>query len=707
MSTSFSEGIDFEAVLQKSTTPSVIFSPDLTICWCNEAYAEATGKPATQLIGKNLYEVFPGRCKEQRKLLNESFQHLLETGGSHRIPLLKFDITAKEGAREEEYKDFYWSVFNTAILNSAGEPVFILNQPTDITELTELRTVLEDKNKKFRESDYLNLVHAERKRLSDLFHQAPGFMCTLNGPDFIYEMANEAYYNLIGRKDIIGKSVVDVMPELEDQCFIGVLQEVYTSGKPYVGHALPVRIRQHGADRSETRYVDFVYQPIVDSSGTTSAIFVQGHDVTSAHQLSEEITYQAHHDSLTGLLNRRGLKQKSKDLAGGNHHVLYLDLDHFKIVNDRCGHNAGDHLLVEVTKSFSEVLGDEALLARIGGDEFVLVLENSSDGDAIACAKMLLQHVDQLLFFWEGNRYSITLSIGVAPFGPEYCSYAEALSIADSACFLAKEKGRNRFELAHPDNDEVKRQLHDMDWTNKLKDAMREDRVVLYGQRIEPLDKIDQIRRIEVLSRLIDEDNNLIAPGLFIPAAERFGLIETLDRHIILKVFEKVSAESGVLGKEPAHYFINVSGITLSNPEFRYFMTCLVDRHPAVNPESICFEVTETATVANLSLTGQMMEELNALGFSFALDDFGSGVATFNYLESLPVKYVKIDGEFVTGLKTRPIGEAIVKSINEIAGVMGVETIAECIEDIELIGYLKELGVNYGQGYGIHYPEPI
>jgi len=709
MSMSSTKNIDFEAVFHQSTTPSVLLTPELTICWCNAAYAEATGKQEEQLIGKHLYDAFPGRCEEQRTLLNESFRHVLETGRSHHIPLLKFDIERKTTERKGDFRDYYWSVLSKPISNAQGEVKFILNQPTDITELTELRGSLSSANKVFNRSDFLNLVHVERKRLSGLFSQAPGFMCTLNGPNFIYEMANEAYYNLIGRRDIIGKSVVEVMPELKEQCFVGVLKEVYESGKAFVGDALPVKIKSAGSRKTEVRYIDFVYQPITAEDGRTAAIFVQGHDVTSAHQLSEEITYQAHHDFLTGLLNRRGLKhaRQALDVENHCHRVLYLDLDHFKIVNDRCGHKAGDQLLIEVSKSLTEVLEDNPLLARIGGDEFVLILEGATDEEATTCAKRLLKQIDDLIFFWESRRYFVTISIGIATFGAGNGTFAEALSIADSACFLAKEKGRNRLEFAHPDNDEVRRQLHDMDWANKLQDAMQDDRVVLYGQKIEPLQQSDEVSRIEILSRIIDTDETLIAPGFFIPAAERFGLIEQLDRHIISKVFERIYEESCSLNSEPIHYFINVSGITLSNPEFRYFMMCLVDRYPAVKPELICFEVTETATVANLSQTGQMMEELNSQGFSFALDDFGSGVATFNYLENLPIKYVKIDGEFITGLKTRPIGEAIVKSINEIAGVMGVETIAECIEDIELVGYLKELGVNYGQGYGIHYPEPI
>lgn len=285
--------------------------------------------------------------------------------------------------------------------------------------------------------------------------------------------------------------------------------------------------------------------------------------------------------------------------------------------------------------------------------------------------------------------------------------FSKALSSADAACFLAKEKGRNRVQVSHPGDEEIAQQQQDMDWADRIKECIREDRVVLHGQRIVALDeRHGAVECQEILARLLDTDGRLVFPGRFIPAAERFGLITKLDRHIIRKAFEGLQ-QLAPGRRNTTRYFVNVSGITLSAPGFVSYIELLLSEYGDVRPAHLCFEVTETAAISNLAFTAGTMRQLVDLGFSFALDDFGSGMSSFSYLEKLPVQYLKIDGEFIKGILTRPAGAVIVEAVAKVARAMNILTVAESIETLDLLPRLRELGIDYGQGFALHHPEPL
>ncbi|WP_194755481.1 putative bifunctional diguanylate cyclase/phosphodiesterase [Aliidiomarina indica] len=549
------------------------------------------------------------------------------------------------------------------------------------------------------------ILQKERTRVNSLFQQAPGFLCVVKGKDHIFEITNQAYLQLIGRNDIIGKSVAEVMPELLDQGFIGLLNRVFESGEPFVGNAVPVKLHRSGSSTRDVVYIDFVYQPMRNHLDEITGVFVQGYDVTQAHLMTQQVRYQAMHDPLTGLFNRRELEQHSARLekTKGTHAVLYIDLDHFKIVNDRCGHHAGDQLLIELAHAMDKV-PHGGMLARVGGDEFVVLLKQCSQEKSVAIAESFIETISEHIFVCGGQQFSVSASVGIAYFGAESgMTLSEALAAADSASFLAKDKGRARVQIADPNDSDVCQQRKDMDWTNRLKKAMREDRIVLFAQSIVALDNPGVVVHREVLSRLRDESGDLVSPVAFISAAERFGLIEKLDRHILNKVFQQLKEEKG----ECCRLFVNVSGITLSNPTFVDFIDELLAKYPTVPVHCVCIEITETAAVSNIRKTAEMMGEIKKRGIEFALDDFGSGVSTFNYLEKLPIRYVKIDGEFIQNVINSPVSQAIVRSIQHIAQVMNLTTIAERIEEPELIEHLRSLGINLGQGYAIHRPEAL
>lgn len=565
------------------------------------------------------------------------------------------------------------------------------------------------------------VIRAERERLYALFQQAPGFICILRGPQHIFEMANDAYYQLIGHRQILGHPLAEVLPEVVAQGFLEKLDRVFATGEPFIGRAVPIQLQRVAGGPLAQRYIDLFYQPIRDPDGKVSGIFVQGHDVTEAHELAQEVSFQAAHDSLTGLYNRRAFANRTRDLDAvpGPHALLYMDLDHFKIVNDRCGHAAGDALLLQVAQVLRQNVRQTDILARMGGDEFALVLCGCPEEAAEERAHVLRRAVRDIPFVWGSRRYSVTLSVGVAAFGDaasggtdpgasHRITFNEALSLADAACFLAKDKGRNRVQVSHPSDEEIARQQSDMDWVDRLKECMREDRIVLYGQRIVALQSAQDgdLECWEVLSRLLDADGVLVSPGAFIPAAERFGIIDELDRHIIRKAFARLQKMASSQ-RERTRYFINISGITLSSSGLLAYLSQMLDQYCEVRPANVCFEVTETAAISSMAGTAATMRELTGKGFSFALDDFGSGMSSFSYLEKLPVHYLKIDGEFVKGILTRPTGAVIVEAVAKVAHAMNILTVAESVEHDELLPRLRELGIDYGQGFALHRPEPL
>ena len=702
--------MDYQQAFERSPAPSLLLSCDLQIITCNAAFEQAVGLLRDALIGRPLFEMFPGRGQQQQVLL-QSFQQVLSSAAAHQIPLLEYHLSTHASLSHE-----YWTTTHTPLLDDTGAVTAILCQPLNISELVLLREQLAQTDASNPVEpltlDLLGLLKAERERFNQLFQQAPGFVCILRGPKHVFELANDAYYQLIGHRQIIGQVLADVLPEVVAQGFLDKLDRVYTTGEPFIGRAIPIELQRVADGALEERFIDLTYQPILDAGGSISGIFVQGHDVTEAHWLSQEVSFQAAHDALTGLCNRREVARQMAELEqlGGTHTLMYLDLDHFKIINDRCGHRAGDALLCEVARLLREHTQKGDVLARLGGDEFALVLPNCAPDCAHQRAQQICEGIRQLRFLWNGRRYSITFSIGVAHFGSEaLASFSEGLGLADAACFLAKEKGRNQIIVSQPSDEEIRRRQQDMDWTDRLREAMREDRVVLFGQRFDCFSEATREEGMiccEVLARLRGADDELISPGAFIPAAERYGLIAELDRHIIHKAFS-ILQELPPAQRQRTRYFINVSGLTLGSRGFVDYVFSTLAQFPQVQPGNVCFEVTETAAINSLAVTASLLGELVNHGFHVALDDFGSGMSSFAYLQHLPVQYLKIDGEFIKGIRNPPAGSVIVESVIQVARAFNIRTIAESVEWPDLVPVLQGIGADYGQGFALHHPQPL
>ncbi|MEO6365307.1 MAG: EAL domain-containing protein [Luteimonas sp.] len=437
-------------------------------------------------------------------------------------------------------------------------------------------------------------------------------------------------------------------------------------------------------------------------------------DVSEARQLAEQLSFQATHDALTGLANRttfdRRLRASLEKAAGTGtaSSMLYLDLDQFKVVNDTCGHIAGDELLKQLSALLGLNLRSSDTLARLGGDEFGVLLENCGREAALGIAEKLRQVVSGFTFAWGEQLFSAGVSIGHVHFSDHSLTLTEVLSKADEACYVAKDMGRNRIHTYEPGDAAQAHRHGQMEWIGLIQQAIEDNRMVLFAQPIHPVDGRPRFsRHMEVLLRMRGRDGELIAPMAFIPAAERYNLMPMIDRWVIGAAMERIAAH-GPRGDSviPPCYAINLSGASLAEASLAKFIRDKVDEH-GIPPGWICFEITETAAIANLADAVHLIDELKGIGIRFALDDFGSGMSSFAYLKHLPVDFLKIDGSFVRDIAKDPVDRAMVASINEIGHVMGLCTIAEFVEDDDILEELKKIGVDYAQGYGLSRPAPF
>ena len=442
-------------------------------------------------------------------------------------------------------------------------------------------------------------------------------------------------------------------------------------------------------------------------------ILVTCEDISETRILSEQLEYQAKHDSLTQLINRAEFEKRlrrvlNSDLENEEHALCYLDLDQFKVINDTCGHMAGDELLRRISSLLNSVVRKRDTLARLGGDEFAVLLEHCPFDQAERIAGELLKTIDSFRFAWEGKRFNLGVSIGLVPITRESGMLTDVMSAADAACYAAKDAGRNRVHVYHADDIELSKRRSEMHWVSEINRALEEDRLRLAMQPIMWLGKDGEGKKgkhYELLLRMQANDGSLISPGAFLPAAERYNLSVKLDRWVVNSAFTWLLKHPEEL-ESLALCSINLSGHSLSDQEF---MSYLLRKFEEVDipPEKICFEITETAAIANFGDAIQFIQTLKEIGCCFALDDFGTGLSSFNYLKNMPVDYLKIDGSFVRNIVNDPIDLAMVRSINDIGHVMGKMTIAEFVESEEILELLREVGVNYAQGYAISAPHPL
>ncbi len=567
---------------------------------------------------------------------------------------------------------------------------------------------LRDALTRVRESE--TALYSEKERVEVTLHSIGDAVITTDDSGCI-EYFNPVAERLTGYslEQVQGEPLRDVMQLVNENTRKRVqnpIDQCLESGEvvELADHTLLLR-----EDGEEVAIADSA-APIRDRGGDVIGAVMVFHDVGHARVLQRQLSYQAQHDALTGLYNRRQFELRLNEAIEearekhNQHAVCYLDLDQFKIVNDTCGHIAGDELLQQLAHLLMTRVRDTDVLARLGGDEFGVLLRYCSLDQARVIAEELRRTVRDFRFVYEEHSFEIGVSIGVVEVNAQTQNMTEIYSAADVACYTAKDAGRNRIHIYKPDDSELKARQGEMRWVSRIHKALDEDRFVLYCQPIISVSDVNLPHHFEILLRIRDSDGQLIPPMAFIPAAERYNLMPEIDRWVVSRVLEQVHSLPAAF--KNTVWTINISGRSLGDDELLEFLLEAIEASP-LSGDKLCFEITETAAIANLRRATRFMKRLKTLGCRFALDDFGSGLSSFAYLKNLPVDYLKIDGSFVRDMVSDPIDHAMVDAINKVGQVMKLETIAEFVETDEVLHALQALGVNYAQGYAIAKPEPL
>ena len=528
---------------------------------------------------------------------------------------------------------------------------------------------------------------------------------------------NVEYVNPVA-EGLTGWKVDDASGRAIDEIFRGFHEETCEP----LENPLAVSIRRDSAIKSvrptllirrdgNELYIESTASPIRDGKGNVTGGVLVFHDVSESRELHRRLSYHASHDILTGLVNRREFENrleralKSAKARETSYALCYLDLDQFKIVNDTCGHSAGDALLGQLGTLLKSKIRWRDTLARLGGDEFGVLLESCSLDEAMQSAETLRVAIGEYKFMWDDRSFRLGVSIGVVPISTETEDVAALLSAADSACAAAKEAGRNRIHSFQENDIDLMRRRREMQWAARINNALEEDRFELYRQTILPLQADEPGAHYEILLRMRDENGGIISPGLFIEAAERYGITPSIDRWVIRSAFRWLVSEADER-ERLALCSINLSGQSFSDDKFLPFV---IDQFQmsGLDATKICFEITETAAIASYSQANRFINALKELGCKFALDDFGTGLSSFGYLKHFPVDFLKIDGSFVKEILHDPIDREMVRSINEIGHLTGKKTIAEFAENEEIITMLRGMGIDYAQGYGVSEPKRV
>ncbi|MFK8016297.1 MAG: EAL domain-containing protein [Gammaproteobacteria bacterium] len=579
-----------------------------------------------------------------------------------------------------------------------------------------------DKNGRLRRLVGVELDITERKLYEEaLFREKESAQITLQSigdgvittdADCLVEYLNPVAEDLTGWKldDAAGRPVDDI--------FRGFHEETCEP----LENALAVAIRRKRSIKSirptllirrdgNELYIESTASPIRDGNGAIAGGVLVFHDVSESRELNRRLSYHASHDILTGLVNRREFENRleralrSAKANEASYAVCYMDLDQFKMVNDSCGHTAGDTLLSQLGALLKSKIRWRDTLARLGGDEFGLLLEACTLEEAMQTAESLREAISDYKFSWEDRTFRLGVSIGLVPIAEDSDDITSVLSAADSACAAAKEAGRNRIHCFQENDIEFMRRRREMQWAARINNALEENRFELFRQYIQPLTDGPKGDHYELLLRMRDSGGALISPEVFISAAERYNITPQIDRWVIEHAFDWLTGNQEEW-ERLAMCSINLSGQSLGDDQFLPFVIDQFKRRK-LDGTRICFEITETAAIASYSQANRFINSLKDLGCKFALDDFGTGMSSFAYLKHFPVDFLKIDGSFVKGILHDPIDREMVRSINEIGHLTDKKTIAEFAENAEIIEMLKSLGVDYAQGYGVAEPRRV
>lgn len=675
----------FKNTLDQTVDSVFIFCPiKLQFTYVNEGAIKHTGYSREVLLTMNLVDVQPE--------FNEfGFRELISPmiSGEHHILSFETIHEVLNGKRIPV------EIFLQYIQVENNEPCFVAIV-RDVTERHEAQAILKEERE---------------KALVTLASIVDGVI-TIN-VDGQVDYMNQAAEKLCGIRlsSAKGKGLIDICHLVDEKTKNAiddpVTQALLKNGPLYLSHNL--KLESH--DRKTVFSVEVVVSPIFDNEGVVMGSVFVLHDTTELRGMAQQLSYQATHDSLTNLINRREFESRLKSVvkqveSNDTEHVLfYMDLDNFKIINDTCGHLAGDKMLLEVIKLFSSCMRESDTLARLGGDEFGVLLENCHIEQAQQVATKIHDQLQLFKFSWDNNIFEVGVSIGIVPINKMITNITELLSAADSACYVAKERGNNAQHI-YAAGDKALTQHHgQMKWYQRIKHAFDEDKFEIYMQEIKPLSKKNNVHA-EILLRMKGENGEVISPIKFLPTAERYYMAMDIDRWVLRQVFSTINMQSSRLALLEGDCAINLSGQSLGQEKFLEYVLALFEEYK-VDGRLICFEITETAVISNISQARIFMTEMRNKGCRFSLDDFGSGLSSFSYLKNLDVDYLKIDGSFVRNILTDEDDYNMVSMINTLGHSLGLKTIAEFVETQELIEVLEDMGVDYIQGYAINVPSAV
>ncbi len=649
------------------------------IIYVNDRFVEISQYSRSELLGKD------------HRIINSGF-HTPEFFSEMWATLVRGDVWHGQIRNRSKSGEYYW-VDSTIVpfMDEGGRPYQYVSIRTDITKDKRLEEAL------FKEKELAEVT----------LHAIADGVITI-GPDGRVDYINPMAARLTGwrTEDAMDEPLSKIFKVYDNAtnealstplCLDDMEGEMATQNN--------VRLMS----RTGKEYaIEMAVSPLQDRKGRAIGTVIVFHDVTAMRTLARQMTYQAAHDALTGLVNRREFDRRLNMMLesarehGSDHALCYLDLDQFKVVNDTCGHVAGDELLRQLSVVLSSSIRDRDTLARLGGDEFGILLGECPIDKATAIATKICEAVKEFRFVWGDKTFGLGVSIGVVPITPGSDSVSSLTSAADTACYAAKDGGRNRVHVYEEDDAITQQRQGEMRWVPRIESALAENRFELFCQPIAAANAENSAyRRCEVLIRMVDEANELVPPGAFLPAAERYNLMPRIDRWVIKQTF---SIYKTALQRNPAVRdvvcAINLSGASLNDEQLLGFILKQFEIY-GVSPETICFEITETVAIANLTKALRLINALKEQGCSFALDDFGSGLSSFAYLKNLPVDFLKIDGNFILNMEEEQTDYAMVRAINDIGHVMGLQTIAEYVENEAIYAKAESISIDHFQGYAV------
>ncbi len=524
---------------------------------------------------------------------------------------------------------------------------------------------------------------------------------------------NAAAEKMIGQSfyELNGKAMSDILTLIEEETESAVESAIYKAIETKKETSCQGNCSLISHD-NRTIAVEEQAVPLLDSNGKLTGGVLCLSDVTIFRERLKQQFWEASHDGLTGLINRREFEKRVSNaieraqVERKSGQLCFMDLDGFKLVNDTCGHAAGDELLVQLALIISAQVRSSDSLARLGGDEFGLLLEGCDQERGQIIANSILSSVKDFHFFYEGKRYSVGISIGMTSFSSQSSKAEDVLNEADSACYWAKESGRQRLCIFQENEKELATKRDEVSWVERINAALKEDRFALYHQTYKALGDDNNRQYMEILLRMVSKEGEIILPGRFLPAAERYNLMPQIDQWVINKVFSKFHHIRTDDSNDDLMVNINLSGASITDLGLYDFIKEKVAEYK-IDTTAICFEITETVAVRNLRAAIDFINKCKEIGIQFAIDDFGTGANFFSYLKHMPVDYLKIDGSFVKNIEQDEVNRAMTETINRIGHLLGKKTIAEFAENKTIIEILNDIGVDFAQGFGVCKPTPL